>query len=98
MNYLYVNSDFVLQEVIQENDPLFPGVPVEERYTQEFLAGCVKRSDEQMESEGIQLGMLYDAESDTFSALPEPEPKPEGYTITEEEVSAAYEEGVNNVE
>lgn len=77
MNYLYVNSDFVLQEVIQENDPLFPGVAVEDRYSDEFLSKCIRRTDEQISSEGIELGMLYDAEADTFKPAPAPEPEPE---------------------
>lgn len=100
MNFLYVNEQMVLQEIIYENDPIFPGVAVEDRYSDEFLSKCIRRTAEQIESEGIEVGMVYDADSDSFTMPeePEPEPEPEGYTITEEEVSAAYEEGVNNVE
>lgn len=101
MNFLYVNEQMVLQEIIYENDPIFPGVAVEDRYSDEFLSKCIRRTDEQLASEDIQPGMLYDSDTDTFLMPPEPEPVPEpssGYIITEEEVGAAYKEGVNNVE
>lgn len=107
--YLYINADNILAEIIPDFDPVFPEIPVTERYAPDFLAQCVARTDEQISSEGIELGMLYDADTDTFTAAPtlepEPEPEPEpgpepssGYTITEEEVNTAYKEGVNNVE
>lgn len=103
--YLYVGTDNILCEIIPDLDPVFPEIPVTERYAPDFLAQCVERTDEQISSEGIKLGMLYDAEADTFKPAPTPEPEPEpepepgsGYTITEEEVDAAYKEGINNVE
>lgn len=103
--YLYIGTDNILCEIIPDFDPVFPEIPITERYAPDFLAQCVERTDEQISSEGIELGMLYDAEEDTFKPAPapgpEPEPEPEpgsGYTITEEEVNAAYKEGVNNVE
>lgn len=100
--FLYVDETSILAEIIPEENPDLPGVAIEDRYTADFLARCVQRTPDQMAEESIKVGMMYDKESDTFSALPEPEPelepKPEGYTITEEEVSAAYKEGINNVE
>lgn len=96
--FLYVDETCTLAEIIPEKNPDLPGVAIEDRYTADFLAHCVQRTSDQMTDESIRVGMVYDKESDTFSALPEPEPKPEGYTITEEEVSAAYKEGINNVE
>ena len=103
--YLYIGTDNILCEIIPDFDPVFPEIPVTERYAPDFLAQCVERTDEQISSEGIELGMLYDAEADTFKPAPTPEPEPEpepepgsGYTITEEEVNTAYKEGVNNVE
>lgn len=77
---------------------MFPGIPIEDRYSEEFLAQCIIRSEEQVRSVGINCGMIYDEETDTFY-YPEPEPEPEeGYSVTQEEVDAAYREGVNNVE
>lgn len=100
--YLYIAADNILAEIIPDEDPVFPGVAISERFSPEFITMCVVRTDEQIAEEGIEIGMVYDKESDKFSKPPEPEPipepEPEGYTITEEEVSAAYEEGVNNVE
>lgn len=105
--YLYINADNILSEIIPDFDPVFPEIPVTERYAPDFLVQCVERTDEQISSEGIELGMLYDADTDTFTAAPTPGPEPgpgpepepgSGYTITEEEVNAAYKEGVNNAE
>lgn len=101
MNYLYVSDGGILAEIIKDEDETFPGIPASERYTKEFLDSCVERSDEQIAEEGIVVGMLYDTDTDTFhepKPTPEQEPKPEGYTITEEEVNTAYKEGINNVE
>lgn len=103
-NYLYIGTDNILTEIIPEFDTTFPGVEITARYSAEFLDACILRTDEQLASEDIQPGMRYDRDTDTFLMPPEPEPvpvpepEPEGYTITEEEVGAAYKEGVNNVE
>lgn len=70
----------VIGAPIMEFDPVFPDVPIEERYTKEFLDGCINTTEERVEAEGIHSGMLYDPETDTFSeppAPPEPEPQPE---------------------
>lgn len=75
--YLYINADNILSEIIPDFDPVFPEIPVTERYAPDFLAQCVERTDEQISSEGIELGMLYDAEADTFKPAPVPEPEPE---------------------
>ena len=83
--YLYINADNILSEIIPDFDPVFPEIPVTERYALDFLAKCVERTDEQISSEGIELGMLYDAEADTFKPAPKPEPEPELEPETEPE-------------
>ena len=100
MKYIYL-SDNIVSEIIPEENPIFPGVPVEQRYAPDFVSKLKQVPDETP----VEQNWVYDPDSDTFSAPPkpvepepEPEPEPEGYTITEEEVSAAYKEGVNNVE
>ena len=72
LNYLYINQDNVLTHIIPEFDPVFPSVPSEKRFSKAFLSACVKRTEEQIASEGIYAGMVYDPDSDTFSAPPEP--------------------------
>lgn len=96
--YLYIDVTDTLAEIIPDFDPAIPDTPVSERYSAEFLSSCVERTDEQIASEGIKVGMHYDKESDTFSEPVVPEPVPEQYIITEAEIKDAYEEGVNNVE
>lgn len=77
IKYLYIDEDSTLAEIIPDFDPAFPGIPATRRYAADFLAKCVERTDEQISSEGIELGMLYDAEADTFKPAPVPEPEPE---------------------
>lgn len=81
--YLLLSSENVLTQIIPEEDPVFPGVPIEERYTAEFLAQCVVRSDEQIAAQGIHTGMIYDPETEMFNDPPEPEPGPEPEPIPE---------------
>lgn len=59
-------------EVVLENSPDFPGIPVAERYSTEFCQRLIPR-----EHPEEFVGMLYDPETDTFSEPPEPEPQPE---------------------
>lgn len=95
-NYLYISPDNILDEIIPDEDSTFPGIPASQRYSEEFLAACIIRSDEQLESEGIKTGMTYDAETDSFYMAYDPG-MPQ-YYISETEISKAYMEGVNNVE
>lgn len=102
--YIHVSQiDNRVTTLVKETDPDFPNVPVEDRYSADFLSQCVVRTEEQVEEQGITTGMVYDADTDSFSEYispehdPEPEPE-EGYSVTQEEVDAAYREGVNDVE
>lgn len=101
--YLYINKldGNKVGAMIPQEDPTFPGIPIEERYAAEFLAECVVRSEEQVAAEGIDCGMIYDADTDTFSwpeLPPEPIPDPNNYIVTSEEAAEAYQGGVNDVE
>lgn len=100
--YIYL-TDNIVTEFVPEEDENFPGIPVEERYSQEFVSHLM-----QMESvEGIRTGYIYDPETQTFSAppepelLPEPEPEPEpepGQPTLTERVAAietAIEKGLS---
>lgn len=98
--YLYIGTDNILCEIIPDFDPVFPDVPITERYAPDFLALCVVRTEEEIAEQGIHAGMLYVKETDTFSEKPEEPDVPieEGFTITQAEADAAYREGVNEVE
>lgn len=66
--YAYI-IDKIVREVIPDIDPIFPGIDIEERYPADMLAKCVHVDD----GADVKQGMVYDAESGTFSA---PEIKP----------------------
>ena len=71
MQYIYVNDDFSVGAIICGEDPAFPGVPVEERFSADFLAKCVQVGDDTV----IENGAKYDPESGTFY-VPEPPAPP----------------------
>lgn len=45
MKYVYINDDRIVTNVILEEDPRFPGVPVDARYSKAFLARCLEVAD-----------------------------------------------------
>lgn len=84
MNYLVYVQDGVVHEILETNNPLFEGVPIEDRYSTEYLSHCVQVSDEQLD--GIVVGMLYDADAQIFSypTFPQSIP-PEDEDLTKDE-------------
>lgn len=66
--YAYI-IDKIVREVIPDIDPIFPGIDIKERYPAEMLAKCVHVDDRA----DVKQGMVYDAESGTFS-MPEVKP------------------------
>lgn len=66
--YAYI-IDKIVREVIPDIDPIFPGIDIKERYPAEMVAKCVHVDD----GADVNQGMVYDAESGTFST---PEVKP----------------------
>ena len=69
MKYVYVSEDFSVGSIIPDEDPIFPGIPVEQRYSTEFLEHCIAVEDSVVEA--IEAGSKYDPESGTFY-VPEP--------------------------
>lgn len=60
----------VVAEIIPDVDPAFPDVPIGDRYPAEFvneLRYCDNES-------GVELGMRYDAETDSYDYPPPPPP------------------------
>lgn len=70
MQYIYVNDDFSVGAILCGEDPAFPGVPMEERFSADFLAKCVQVSDDTV----IENGAKYDPESGTFYVPAPPAP------------------------
>ena len=69
MKYVYVSEDFSIGSIIPDEDPIFPGIPVEQRYSAEFLKQCIAVEDSV--AEAIEAGSKYDPESGMFY-VPEP--------------------------
>ena len=75
--YLYINPETqILMEILPEEDEQFPGIPIMERYSQEYLNQCIIRTPTQIDEQGIVVGMQYDKEKDSWSVPPMPEPEP----------------------
>jgi len=68
MKYIFLTNNIV-HEIIPDLDPVFPGVPIEQRYSPDFLSRCVAVED----AEEPPAGYMYDPQTGTFSAPPEPE-------------------------
>ncbi len=66
MKYVRLNNNVVV-EIIPEFDPVFPNVPITERYPAEFVKKLVAVDD----SVEVRVGMVYNAETGVFS-VPEP--------------------------
>lgn len=73
MQYIYVGEDFLVGSIVPEEDPVFPGIPVEHRFSAEFLKQCIPVEDSVAES--IETGSKYNPESGTFY-VPEPPSPP----------------------
>lgn len=69
MYYICIKNN-VVSSFVSELDPVFPGIPIDARYSQEFLSSCIIREN----IVGLYSGMLYDPETGAFSDPPVPEP------------------------
>lgn len=100
--YILLNNNTVA-EIIPDEDPIFPGIPIEARYAPDFVAKLLHVADDT----DVKQNQVYDPETGTFSDPPVPEPveppePPEpisepGY-ISTADLDAAYMEGVNGVD
>lgn len=91
--YILLYDKSIVQEIVPDEDPVFPGVPVSDRYAPDFVAR-LKHFDDGME---VEQNWVYDPDTGTFSAPAAPEPEP-GETIPTADLDAAYREGVNSYE
>lgn len=81
--YIYLTDKNTVAELIPDEDPVFPGIPVEKRYAPDFVAKLRHIPDETE----VRQNWLYDPETEAFSPPPEPpeepipEPDPPGPTL-----------------
>lgn len=69
MYYIHLISNTVT-EIIPDVNPIFPSIPVAQRYTTDYLNQCITADD----VSAIHTGMIYDPASKTFSDPPALEP------------------------
>ena len=73
MKYIRLDSKNGVMEIIPDANPIFPGIPIEQRYTAEFIATLVPVEDETE----VEQNWVYDPETKTFDEPPTPEPGPD---------------------
>ena len=66
--YIYL-KDNIVWEFVPEENPDFPGIPLNERYPAEFIEALVFVED----TESIEYGYIYNSETGEFSPPPVPE-------------------------
>lgn len=71
MKYAHTRDGKVC-EIIPEFDPVFPSIPISQRYSTEFLQNLLEVADDT----DVQPNMLYNPDTGEF-IWPEPEPAPE---------------------
>lgn len=94
--YILLTNNAVA-EIIPDEDPIFPGIPIGQRYTPDFVAKLLHVADDT----AVKQNQVYDPETGTFSDPPVPEPPepiPEPEYISTADLDAAYMEGVNGVD
>lgn len=98
--YIFIDPNaHTVQEIIPEFVDDFPGVPITDRYSPDFLKDCIMRTDEEIEAKGIAPGKIYFAETNEFQdppPPPEPEPAPEPEPIPPTPTEAELLRAENN--
>lgn len=96
--YILLSASNTVAEIIPDENPIFPGIPIEQRYTPDFVAKLLHVADDT----AVKQNQVYDPETGTFSDPPAPEPVkppvPEPEYISTADLDAAYMEGVNGVD
>lgn len=90
--YIFLSNEKTVNEIIPDIDPVFPGVPIEDRYAPDFVAKLIHVPD----GTEVEQNWTYDEDTQTFA--PPISQGDSGYTITDADVDRAYEEGVNDAE
>lgn len=71
--YILLTEEETVQEIIPDIAPIFPSVPIQERYAPDFVAQLIHIPDDTP----VEQGWTYDREKGTFTAPPEPEEIPQ---------------------
>ena len=71
--YILLTDKNTVAEIIPDENPIFPGVPIEQRYAPDFVAKLLHFPDETE----VAQNWVYDPETQTFAEPPKPEPSPE---------------------
>lgn len=71
--YILLTDENTVSEIIPDENPIFPGVPIEQRYAPDFVAKLLHIPDETE----VEQNWVYDPETQTFAEPPKPEPSPE---------------------
>ena len=71
MYYIHL-MDNAVTEIIPDENSTFPGIPITQRYTSDFISRCITADD----VSAIHAGMIYDPTTKTFSEPPVPESTP----------------------
>lgn len=66
--YVKFDENGLVSEIIPDTDAAFPNVPIDERYPAEFVAGLHYCDNDA----AVEIGMKYDAETDSFDYPPLP--------------------------
>ena len=91
--YIFMNEqDRTVKEIIPDIDPIFPGVPIEDRYAPDFLEKLRHFPD----NTEVEQNWVLDEVAMIFS--PPETGETMHYTITDAEIDQAYREGVNDAE
>ena len=91
--YILLTKSNTVAEIIPDEDPVFPGMPIGERYARDFVEKLMLVPD----GIAVEQNWVYDPVAQTFSEPPQPEPEPESDLIAAVELDTAYQEGVNSV-
>lgn len=94
--YLLFDCNNRVREIIPDEHPAFPGIPIEQRYPAALVAE-MRHVDDSVE---VGEGYRYDEETGTWAyteRVPEPAPAPVEPRVTWSELAAAITEGVESV-
>ena len=92
--YAILTGRKAVRALIPDFDPIFPGVPIENRYPADFLENAIHIPDDT----AVDQHWVYQPEAGTFSPPPEPAPvEPEPAPVEPESVPVEPESTLEQV-
>ena len=85
--FAHINDNNIVDTIIPEFDPIFPGVPISSRYSSDFVEKCIRITDI-----NIKNGFIYDRESGEFTA-----PEDESAIKSTDDLDTAIEKKINEL-